>query len=451
MLENWNVALNMFLKIKNDFIKEFGVSELYNYSNKINISDDFDYINKYNLFEDEEPLYSIKSTVLGYWVARLVFYSLDYLEYAKIIQPLELNQYHNMLLMRYGDDKSMWEDDFWDRYDGLYRECRSVVIDVKNDALIMTPFRKFFNLNERPETNFDIVSEKIKNAKVIEFTDKLDGSMQCARFYLGEYLMSGSQSVNPESSWRLEDGYSMLASNYKLMLATYPECTFIFEYISERDAHVVKYDKSQEGLYLIGVREVHTGVEWNYNKVLNCADFFNVLTTKTFDKDFNTILDELDDKTSDEAEGFVINIDGLKVKLKYNDYTQVHRVLSKIASINVVIQTVADGTFDDLYSKIPNAHKPRILRLANIIKDYELEIKTQATRLFNEAKSNTDNVKDLMIYIDSSNYSKKIQGFAKCIYRNKPLTILKKDLGPQSHYIKFNEIEKYYGGKIDVN
>ena len=107
--------------------------------------------------------------------------------------------------------------------------------------------------------------------------------------------------------------------------------------------------------------------------------------------------------------------------------------------------------FDDLYSKIPNAHKPRILRLANIIKDYESEIRAQAIKLCEEATLNTNSIKDLMIYIDNSNYSKKIQGFAKCVYNNKPLNILKKDLGPQSHYIKFNEIEKYYGGKIDVN
>ena len=449
--KTWNPAFNMVMEIKNAYLKEFGIFDMFPTIDKAEILEKFNYIDKYNLYDGEMPLFTIKGTSLGYWVAKLVYFDIKYLEYAKMIQPLEINQNNHLLLLRYGDDKSMWDEDFWDKYDGLYRECRSVVIDIYAEALVMTPFKKFFNLNEKPETNIDVISEKIKNATLIEFANKLDGSMQCARFYNEEYIMTGSQALNAEQSWRLADGYLMLTENHKKMLADFPAYTFIFEYISMNDAHIVKYDKSEEGLYLIGVRYVHTGQEWSYAKVLQIANYYNIRTTEKFDKTLEQVMSELDDKTSAEAEGFVINIDGFKVKLKYNDYTQVHGVLSKISSVNIVIKSVADGTFDDLYSKIPNAHKPRILRLANIIKDYESDIKAQAIKLCEEAKLNTNTIKDLMLYIENSSYSKKIQSFAKCVYTNKPLYILKRDFGLQSHYIKFNEIEEYYGGKIDVN
>lgn len=38
--------------------------------------------------------------------------------------------------------------------------------------------------------------------------------------------------------------------------------------------------------------------------------------------------DEVDKKKSNEAEGFVLNIDGYKVKVKYDDYVRMHRLLS---------------------------------------------------------------------------------------------------------------------------
>ncbi len=63
-------------------------------------------------------------------------------------------------------------------------------------------------------------------------------------------------------------------------------------------------------------------------------------------------MNELNDKSSDEAEGFVINIDGYKVKLKYNDYVHIHKAISKLSSINLVIRSIADEKYDDLLAKL---------------------------------------------------------------------------------------------------
>ena len=114
------------------------------------------------------------------------------------------------------------------------------------------------------------------------------------------------------------------------------------KYISLKDAHVVKYKKEQEGLYLIGIRDVNTGVELPYRTVIYIANEHHIPTTKLFDKNLDEIMSELDDKKSDEAEGFVVNIDGFKVKIKYNDYTYIHKALSKLSSINLVIRSIAD-------------------------------------------------------------------------------------------------------------
>lgn len=70
-------------------------------------------------------------------------------------------------------------------------------------------------------------------AHTVEFSNKLDGSMQSATWYNGEIVMAGSQAINPENSWRLQDGYRMIRAlpGYEKMLKDFEHHTFIFEYM----------------------------------------------------------------------------------------------------------------------------------------------------------------------------------------------------------------------------
>ena len=81
---------------------------------------------------------------------------------------------------------------------------------------------------------------------------------------------------------------------------------------------------------------------------------------KFIDKTFEEILEDVKTIKSDEQEGFVVNIDGHMIKVKGDDYVQIHRVLSKISSINLIIESVAENKIDDLISKVPAAYRERV-------------------------------------------------------------------------------------------
>lgn len=204
---SWNPVLDKFLEIKNKFRQTFGYVT-YNYRDG---------------YTDESQ------TCLEYWVESLNELEPvnSYQEYTDLLSCLELNQFNNFLLLRYGQYSNIYDgeiensgDDFWDRYNGFYRECRSIVIDVVNDCIVCATMKKFFNINEMEETSLENIENRIKVAKTIEFSDKLDGSMQSARWYNGEIIMAGSQAINPNNSWRLADGYNMIRSKpgYEKML-----------------------------------------------------------------------------------------------------------------------------------------------------------------------------------------------------------------------------------------
>ena len=381
-----------------------------------------------------------KETCLEYWVS--VLNDGPYKERClELLRYLELDEHEDFLLLRYGnysdvfsgEDEKVTFDSFWDLEGGFYRECRSVVIDIRRAELVLTPFRQFRNLNESEETSYEEVAERIRRASCVEFSNKLDGSMQCARFYRDRIVMAGSQALDRTNSWRLADGYRMLCEKpgYEKMLREHPDKTFIFEYISHKDAHVVKYD--QEGLFLIGIRDVGTGKEADYREVLEYASRYDLPTTELFDKTLDQVVSELDLRKSSEAEGFVLNVDGFKVKIKYNDYVYMHKVLSALSSVNLIIQNIAEDRFDDFIAKIPKAYHDRVFKVARVVGEYAKTQNELVEKAYLAAPKGDQ--KEFMVWVNE-NVDRKLQGYVRNRYLGREVNVLKRRNG----YIKLKEM-----------
>lgn len=184
---SWNPVLNFVADLKERF------KEVYN-----------DYIITMEIEYDENYIYNIPDSnkyknIIEYWVDIV-----DMQEYRDLITYIDISQYENFVLLRYKHNIAV-PDDFWYLYDEFYRECRTVVIDYVKLELVSCGFKKFFNINELPEYDEKIIGEKIENSNIFEITDKLDGSMQVISCYEGSIIMCGSQAIDPDKSWRLQD------------------------------------------------------------------------------------------------------------------------------------------------------------------------------------------------------------------------------------------------------
>ncbi|MDP4181879.1 MAG: T4 RnlA family RNA ligase [Bacillota bacterium] len=397
-LFEWNPVFNLVMKIKHDYVKSFGSIDTYDFEK---------------------------------WLLKL-----NVNEYTEFFSCLKVKQRNNYILIRYGMDEMnscMWSDP-----DSLYRECRSVVIDIEKEQLVIASFRKFFNLNEVEENSLRLIQEELKKAKSVEITDKMDGSMQCVRFYKGDIFISGTMAIDRKESWRLEDGYSKLSENYRRMIVENHEYTFIFEYISRRDSHLVIYTKEQEGMYLIGMRNVFDGRQLSYNEVKGFAVKYNIPMTSIEDKTFNEVYNSLADYKSHQKEGWVINIDGHMIKLKCDDYIQLHRVLCKVSSINAIIKSMADGTYDDLLCRIPEAYSQKVTSIFEAINDYLKRINENIEKCYLRAPK--EDRKEFMIWVEE-NCSIEIRGYLRQKYLGKDYNILKTCYNDGVRYKKIKEIE----------
>lgn len=379
-------------------------------------------------------------------------------KYNNIFKPIQTVERGSLVLFRYGNycdvfngeaDFGKSYGEFWTAYNGLYRTMRSIIIDTTTNEIALYPFDKFFNLNEVEETSLKVIQEKIQSAKYVEISDKLDGSMACARFYKGELIVNTSKSLIRTQSWRLDEIYDMIEKNNKLycMIVENPNYTFIFESITQADAHVVQYDKSEYGLHLIGMRDMDSMEMLSYKEVVQFATTYNILTTTLFNKTFDDIINSLDNKKSNEKEGFVLNIDGFYVKIKYNDYVLMHNILSKISSINLIIKNYADETLDDLLSKVPTAYKDRVYTIVNLCTQYVTKVENDVNYWYNKVKDLC--IKDAAIYLNT-NCDKSIIGYVFAKYKGKSYNIMKRgtcgykkltDMGynPSEYYKIFDE------------
>lgn len=381
--KSWNPVLNLVKKVKFEFIKKYG------------------------------ELYTIHfETWLGL---------LNKEEYNKLFEPLQFNQEGKYLLIRYGISdmqRGMWEDP-----KSIYRECRSIVLDLEEESIVIAPFRKFFNLNEVEENTIDVIEGKFKNAETIDIMDKLDGSMQNARYYDEEIKLFGSMALNDNDSWRLQQGRKLLTKHHKRMIKSTPNITFIFEYVSPSNLHVVPYKKQDEGMYLIGARDVRTGEMIPQKSLDYVAGLWGIDRPKRENKSLNELLEEMKTAPSTEREGWVISLDDHMVKIKCDDYVNIHRILDRASSVNVVIQSIAEDTFDDLYSKIPNNSKERVSKIYDLVVDYVTEAKKDIKYWYDITPKETR--KDFMIFVDNS-VPKHLRKYVRMEYLGEDYNVLSK-------------------------
>lgn len=378
----------------------------------------------------------------NYWIERSHVWdeiydnSLTQTNYVKVLReifnPLHITCYKHYVLFKYKNFIELDEEydlsSFFELHNGLYRECRSCVFDLKNDSIVLASLSKFKNYGE-DEKDWSIknIQNKYNLAQKIYITNKLDGSYQQYRYLKGqdEILGSGSMALDPVESWRLKEGYSLLTEGQKEMLKAYPDFTFIFEYISPKNPIVVKYEKNQEGLYLLAARGVQDGKEICFDVLKNIADEFGSKMTQWYSNStLNQVLASTKDYLSSEKEGWVVDmVDGynnhFRCKIKVEDYVLMHKLLSQNISPNAVIDAVHSDRFDDFYAKCPDAYKDIIMGYFYTIFKYKNLYQELVDFCLQKGKEQCDNFaenkKEAMLWFEN-NIPKFLRGRVRCKY-----------------------------------
>lgn len=419
---NWHPLYNYVMIVKREYMKGNADSEEYNFN------DWLDYINF--IYSDEEG--EIKNKIIK--------------SLLDVFKALDVTCYSHYALFKYKGYIELGDlgygSNFFEIYNGLYRECRSIVFDLKNDSIELASLSKFKNYNEDKDSwKADNIWKKYDNASGnFYITNKMDGSYQQYRYDVREdkIIGSGSSALDRNESWRLSEGYSLLTDGHKRMFKDFPDWTFIFEYISPKNPIVVKYTKEQEGLYLLAARNVYDGSEMTFTELKGKASWYSIKITENYADSLSDILTQTEKYTSDEKEGWVLDIIGIdgvhfRTKIKTESYLLMHRILAGKVSPNAVVQAIHDNILDDFLSTVPEAYRSIIDEYKENVYLYIRLMKQTVNFYYQKIEKNgLESKKEKMIWIQN-NVPKDFQG-----------AVRNKVLGYENDYLKhINDTVKY--------
>ena len=141
------------------------------------------------------------------------------------------------------------------RHAMLRRECRGIIFDSKTGDIIRRPFHKFFNVNEREETQDHVVDLSRPHA----ILEKLDGSMIAVFAHEGK-LIWGTKMVAQDFHEQVEQFVKESDIDYESFCWELINSghTPIFEWMHPQKRIVIDYGK-EPTLTLTAIRNIVTG------------------------------------------------------------------------------------------------------------------------------------------------------------------------------------------------
>src|SRR5699024_11681493 len=133
------------------------------------------------------------------------------------------------------------------------------------------------------------------------------------------------------------------------------------------------------------------GYHLTHKELLSIASSYpKVKIAQKENKSLGELLELMKEYSSDKKEGWVIRIDDHFVKIKCDDYVNMHRILDSVSSENVIIKAIADGEYDDLLSKVPDAYRERVEKTANEVFNIVDKVHKNVIKYYQEAPKEED-------------------------------------------------------------
>ena len=229
--------------------------------------------------------------------------------------------------------------------DAIRRECRGLLF-YKDGSIMARRLHKFFNVNERDETQFHAV--KWSQPHVI--LEKLDGSMITPVIMPDGGIRWGTKMGITEVSMQAEEfvachpQYEQFARMVMVNLGFTP----IFEWTSRKQRIVIDYE--EDNLVLIAVRDTISGKYFSLRWLQEYGEMYDIEVVKTYEGSAQSMAHLMDETRDAEGiEGWIIRFDdGHMLKIKAADYLRKHKTKDAISLEKNIISLLVNEQMDDV-------------------------------------------------------------------------------------------------------
>ena len=254
----------------------------------------------------------------------------------------------------------------------MRRECRGLIFD-RDGNLMSRPFHKFFNVNEREETQAHCVD--ISQPHVI--MEKMDGSMIRPIFVDGHLRLATKMGVT-EVAMQAEAWLAAQDPILKQWMAIMmiQDITPIFEWVSPFNQIVLAYETAD--LVLLALRHNITG---EYLDVGDPKDDKLWTVVPQYGSVAGNLADYIARQRGAEGrEGDIIRFaDGHMIKVKNDWYVRIHKTVDRIVFDRNIVALILNEEVDDVVPMLPKVQADRVRvferrfaeRLHAVVENYE--------------------------------------------------------------------------------
>lgn len=238
-------------------------------------------------------------------------------------------------------------------WDEITLQARGLI--TRSDGTIFAlGFPKFFNLFESPETNLLNLPDL-----PCEITAKLDGSLGIL------YWTADGPAIATRGSFSSAQARWATRFLQKKQRSFPPhDLTLLFEIIYPQNRIVLNYNK-EENLYLIGARDVQSGYDYPYKDLLAFGQQYDFPVVPCMEHtSIHNLLPLM--QTMKGVEGWVARFpDGLRIKIKTEDYLHLHRLIAQITPNHVREMLLADNNgWNEFLEQLPDEFQQEAQTLA---------------------------------------------------------------------------------------
>jgi len=256
-------------------------------------------------------------------------------------------------------------DSSWDEYT---RMCRGLILDSENE-IVSRPFKKFFNLNETSETRLENLPIEYPT-----FSEKLDGMLGI--------LYPEKESPTISTRGRFDSEYALWATEWirkkGFSIADFKdEYTYCFEIVYPGSRIVIDYGDRAELILLAVLNNDGVGELDHIHEAQELG--FSYAEEYAF-ADPDTAISWLNEFKGNEREGLVMKYkDGLRVKIKSDDYRRIHKILTGLTAKDIWESLRQGKSLDPILEIAPD-------ELYDWVRKQESDLMTRKEALMTQAK-----------------------------------------------------------------
>lgn len=230
---------------------------------------------------------------------------------------------------------------------------RGLITDLEG-RVVARPFGKFFNLDEHVGLMGPVPEEPF------EVYEKMDGSLGIIYHWDGQHAIATRGSFQSDQAIKATEIFAQKYAHLQLN----PEHTYLVEIIYPDNRIVVDYG-GLEDLVLLGIMETATGRE------LPLMDVGLPIVRRY---DGVSDLEALRAIQEDNKEGFVVRFrNGLRVKLKFDEYVRLHRIVTGVNTRTVWEVLMAGESLEAFLERVPDEFYKWVRKVeADLREEYRL-------------------------------------------------------------------------------